>query len=79
MVNGVLAGLLLVTLPATLTLPKNPYRVSPHEWPGLGRQFVAGSRQADAAPGQGDGGEVGVRRLGPGQMRRAVMGEAPFG
>ena len=49
MVNGVLAGLLLVTLPATLTLPKNPYRVSPHEWPGLGRQFVAGSRQADAA------------------------------
>jgi hypothetical protein len=48
LMHGVLACLVLTTLPATLTLPQNPYRVSPHEWPGLGRQYVDISRHADA-------------------------------
>jgi|GEM_PF-741370 len=48
LVHGALACLLLATLPATLTLPRNPYRVSPREWPGLGREYVDRSRAADA-------------------------------
>ena len=46
--QGALACLLLATRPATLTLPQNPYRLSPREWPGAGRQYVDVSRAADA-------------------------------
>ena len=43
-----LIALLLVTLPTTLTLPQNPYHLSPKDWPAAGNWFVEGSRRTDA-------------------------------
>lgn len=39
---------LLLTLPSTLTLPINPFRIAAADWPNAARRFVDGSRKADA-------------------------------
>lgn len=43
-----LAALVLFTLPVSLTLPHDPYRLSPVAWPNAGRWFTDERIQADA-------------------------------
>jgi hypothetical protein len=46
--DGVLIAVLLATLPFTLTLPENAYRVSPREWPGAARRFEVMGEESSA-------------------------------
>jgi hypothetical protein len=46
--DAALAILVLLTLPMTLTLPHNAFRLPPREWSDVGRQFVDDRRTADA-------------------------------
>ena len=47
-VDILLGALLVVTLPVSLTLPHNPFHLSPAEWPDAGQRFVDARRHADA-------------------------------